>query len=193
MRSPICAGLVLMIAASLMLSVYSADKDEKKKPDDKPAPPREYVSVGEVSGVLAKPADGNKLTFRVNQLSLQRGGAAAMGRGKGGPALKEKQDFDLEMTSDVVVRLVKLPPRKDEKGNKLPYTFEELQALKGKSNLRGYQAEVKDLKAGLIVTVHLVHVKGLKGDEANKVFVNRVFIEGEAQVPPEEKKPDKKK
>src|SRR5262245_51051587 len=158
MRCWLCATLVLIIAATP--SAFSADKDDKKKTDDKPSPPREYVSAGEVSGVLAKAADGNKLTFRVNQPALQRGAAGAMGRGKGGAAPKDKQqDLAIEMTSDVVVRLAKLPPKKDEKGNKLPYTFEELQTLKGKSNLRGYQAEVKDLKAGLIVTVHLVHVR----------------------------------
>jgi hypothetical protein len=181
-------SLPLLLAAFLIPQAQSADKDEAKKPESKPAPAAQYVSVGEASGVLAKAPNGSKLTFRVNQ--LQQGAA---GRGRGSPKLKES-DLDLEMTADVVVRVLKLPPKRDEKGNKLPYTVEELAALKGKSNLRGYEAKTNDLKANQVVTVHLVRMKGHDGPDA-KLYVNRVYIESElpgpAEKKPEEKKPAK--
>lgn len=207
MRSFSCLALLLGFGAAM-----AADKDDKKKPPAlKSAPSGEYMPVGEVTGVLAKAPDGkgNTITFRINQLVLQRnaGGlhlnknhvpaktqnVGADAKGKPGqkpgiPGIKEvHNDYILELTADVKIRNVKLPPKTDEKGAKSTYTAAELQKLKGGSSLRGYEADTGDLKPGQIVTLNLVKIKG---DASGKAVVNRLFIEDQG-TPIEE--PKKKK
>jgi len=96
------------------------------------------------------------------------------------------------LTSDANIRILHLPPLLDENGKKVPRTPEELQKLKGNSNLPGYQAEFSDLKPNQIVTVQLVKLRGAKGDDAKKLYVSRVIINGEPESHPNLKQPDKK-
>jgi hypothetical protein len=100
-------------------------------------------------------------------------------------------DFDVEVTDDVKVRQMKLPPKTDENGKKVPYTPDELVKLKGTLPLAGYEAAIGDLKSGQLVRLHLVRVKGATGENANKAYANRIFIDTESQNA--EKKPETKK
>jgi hypothetical protein len=182
-------GLALTLLAFASPNALSADKNEKndnKKPEVKAPMAGEYTSVGEITGILAK-ADSSSITLRVSGLGLQKAG----GR-RSGPALKEvDHDYELQLTPDAKVRLMKLPPKTDEKGHKIGYTFDELVKLKGKSNLPGYEAETSDLKPGMILRLHLVKPRGEKDPQA-KPFVNRVYIEGEGPPPGDKKGGDKK-
>ena len=203
-------AVAVALLAAMIATTIAADKNDKKKPAVTSAPSGEYTALGEVTGILAKAPDGksNSITFRINQFALQKGNAGLNLKNpmpaKGGdnkdrpaanpiPGIKEiHHDFDLELTADVKIRNVKLPPKTDDKGAKIPYTAAELQKLKGGTTLRGYVADPGDLKAGQIVTLNLVKIKGSQGEMANKSFVNRVFIEGEG-TPIEEPKKKKDK
>lgn len=181
-----------LIVASLVLAVPAArcaDKDEKKKPETKAPSAGEYVAAGEITGIVAK-AGGDSLTLRVTQLGLDKAK-----RSSRLPTLKEvNHDIELQFTSDVKIRLMKLPAKTDEKGHKLPYTVNELAKLKGKTNLPGYESSADELKPGMIVRLHLVRAKAAGKDPQARPFVNRVYIEGEGPPPKIDSKPgDKKK
>ncbi len=172
------AIVMFAVAASPATSADKNDKKEKKGSDTKAPAAGEYLSVGDVTGILAK-AESDSVSLRVPQLGLQSG--------KGNnrrPTLKEtNKDIDFQLTADARIRLIKLPPKKDEKGRKIPYTREELNKLKGKGNLPGYEASTDDLKPGMIVKLHLVRLKHGDKEALAKRFVSRVYIEGEAQLP----------
>jgi hypothetical protein len=68
-------------------------------------------------------------------------------------------DATLQATDDVKVRLAKLPPVFDDKGNPRKYTAQELKDLKGPGNLVGYTASFSDLKEGQIVRVSVARKK----------------------------------
>jgi hypothetical protein len=172
------AVVLLAVAVSPAISADKSDKKEKKGSDTNAPAAGEYVSVGDVAGILGK-ADSDSVSLRVPQLGLQYG--------KGNnrrPSLKEKdKDVGFQLTADAKIRLMKLPPKKDEKGRKIPYTRDELIKLKGKGNLPGYEASIDDLKPGMVVKLHLVRLKHGDKEALAKRFVSRVYIEGEAQLP----------
>src|SRR5262249_50970399 len=161
--------IYLFSAAALLLAsspLTAADKDEKKddkkkteqKSDVKPSSSGDYTSVGEYSGVLARGPgkSGNSIALRGAKLSIR---TSTYGRA----TLRATEDVQtVEMTPDVKIRVMQPPPRTDEKGKKIPYTEKELKELKGDPNLKGYKADVDDLKAGQIVTIHVVRLKGAK-------------------------------
>jgi hypothetical protein len=69
------------------------------------------------------------------------------------------QEVALQTAADVKVRLAKLPPAFDDKGNARRYTAQELKDLKGPGNLVGYAADFSDLKEGQVVRVSLARKK----------------------------------
>ena len=70
-----------------------------------------------------------------------------------------EQEVALQAAADVRVRLAKLLPAFDDKGNPRKYTPQELKDLKGPDNLPGYTADFADLKEGQIVRVSLARKK----------------------------------
>ncbi len=180
----------VLLMAALPLAADEKKDDKKKteqKSDAKPSSASDYTPIGEVSGVLGTGPgkSGNSITLRGAHITLQ--GTYRRANFK---AVEEKQVIDL--TPDVKVRVMQPPPRAD--GKKTPYSEKELRELKGDANLKGYKADVEDLKPGLAVTVHLVKLKGAKGENAEKLFADRVYINGESklQLPPEKSGKDKK-
>ena len=121
-----------------------------------------------------------------NSVTIKVGGG---GRTKGAAQEKEYDFID-----DVKIRFQHLPPKLDEKGKKIPYTSDELQKMKAKDG--GYEASPGDLKAGQTVNLHLVKMKGAKGEDANKLYVSKVIIVAEPPADmhdPNDKKPAAKK
>src|SRR5262245_2724266 len=189
----------LISAAALLFAtspLIAADKDEKKddtkkteqKSDTKPSSSGDYTSVGEYSGVLARGPgkSGHSIGLRGAKLSVQTS--------RGRSTLRATEDVQtVEMTPDVRVRFMNPPPRTDEKGKKIPYTEKELRELKGDPNMKGYKADVDDLKAGQIVTIHVVRLKGAKGEMAEKLFVDRIYITGDSGLPAVPEKPGERK
>jgi hypothetical protein len=174
-------AVALLVAA---LPLAAAEKDDKKKTEPKSdaraSTSNDYVVVGEYDFVVASGPgkDGGSIKVRGNKLTLQQGN-----RGKGNLKAVE-DDPTIELTPDVKVRLIKLPVKKDEKGITIPYTEKELKELRGDSNLRGYNAELDDVKAGKIVTLHVLKLRNAKGDDAEKRFADRIYIKGDAPTPP---------
>ncbi|MFL5340771.1 MAG: hypothetical protein ACJ8F7_11530 [Gemmataceae bacterium] len=170
-------GLLTVSLLCLPVAVRAGD-------DKKNDPPASYTTVGDVPGVIES-ADGSSVTLRQSQYSVQRS------KTKGNQVKENHQDVKFELAPDCKIRMKHLPPLTDEKGNKKQRTPEELQKLKGNSNLPGYAAEASDLKAGQIVTLHLVK---MKGEKDAKPMVARIIIEGEAPAAPQsdnKKKSDK--
>jgi len=183
-----CAVLAIGVA------ICGNSQADDKKTDAKPATTT-YTSVSEIENVVLAASPGDKSTsisLHVDQKLLAN--AASLGslldsfRNRNAQQMKNNKnntpnDVSLELTPDVVVRRIHLPPKKDEKGRTIAYTEKEKKELKGDSNLKGYNAELSDLKAGQTVTLHIVKLKGAKGDDAKKVFANRIFIQTEGQAP----------
>jgi hypothetical protein len=66
-------------------------------------------------------------------------------------------DYELDPTSDLVVRLLNPPVQYDDKGFPKKYTAAELKELKGDNpKLPGYKGDVSDLKTGIQVRVSVV-------------------------------------
>jgi hypothetical protein len=171
---------IMAIVASLVLALNSSAADEKKDSKDGP-PASSYTTAGDVTVVITA-ASTNSVTIKVP--------AGYAGRGKYAQA--KTADDELTFTADVAIRHRHLPPKLDEKGKKVAYTSDELKKLKAKDGL--YEASASDLHAGQAVSLHLVRLKGAKGEDANKLYVSKVIIEAE---PPQQaqnpagKKPDK--
>jgi hypothetical protein len=189
--------MVLAVVTSMILAATAADKTEK------PALV-EYVTIGDVPGVLQRTPDGKgaTLSIRLGSTGLQSSGGQHLvahqkptnppkfvGTGKRRVQVMEF-DFDVEVIDDVKVRQMKLSPKTDDKGKKVPYTADELVKLKGDLPLAGYEATIGDLKSGQHVRLHLVRVKGATGESANKAYASRIFIDAES--PTVDKKPEKK-
>jgi hypothetical protein len=195
MRCPIQFPAVLALAALALGQAAAADK--KDKPDSKPPTPGEFVSVGEVKAQLARaPGEkGGSITLRFDQVAITNAGTVGrlmdLYHGRTAPQFKESHiDKPFDLTSDVKVRRMRLPPKTDEKGKKLQYTEKELKELKGDTNMRGYNADLGDLKPGQSVRVHVVKAKGATGDTP-PLYVNRIYIEAEGTLATPDK--DKKK
>ena len=180
------------LAAALPLHAADEKKDEKKtekKADPKPASPSEYTSVGEINGVLARGPgkSGDSIALRGTKLTSQ-------GNYRRPNVKVVEDDTVIELTPDVKVRFMHAPPKTDEKGRTIPYTEKELKELKGDPTMKGYKAELDDLKAGKAVTIHLVKLKGAKGEMAEKRFADRIYITGDGPpLPPGVEKPAERK
>lgn len=177
MKRTLSFGLLL-----LSLACFPAlSEGDDKKPDTSAA---SFTSVGDVSGILQK-VDSGSITLRLTGVTLQGGG-----RGRSPQAKENHQDLKLELTPDYKVRILHLPPLTDDKGKPKQRSPEELQKLKGNSNLPGYTAEPDDLKPNQVVQVHLVKMRGAGADA--KSFVSRIIIVSESNVAAQnEKKKDK--
>jgi hypothetical protein len=184
-----------LISSAVLAAIFACcgnARADDNKSDAKPNPSSEYTTVNEIDGAILSipPGDkGTKISLRVDQKLLTNGGSLGSAldiyRGRTLPQLKDMpKDVGLDLTPDVKVRRMKLPPKKDEKGHTVPYTEKEKKELKGDTNLKGYSAELGDLKPGQILSLHIVKLKGAKGEDAKKVFVSRIFIQGEGQAPP---------
>src|SRR5262249_30403958 len=83
-----------------------------------------------------------------------------------------RKDVDIEMASDVKVRLMQLPANYDENGNLLQSTPQQLKELKGtNSSLPGYEGKTENLSPGQTVKVTLARKKSVpmeKGKEKDK-------------------------
>ena len=178
MRSAYFLGAML-VSLGLAFHAYSADeKKNAKEPAEGPSA-NSYLSFNEVTVVISG-ASSHSVTIKVT--------TGYSGNAKR-PQATNKDD-ELTFTSDVVIRQRHLPPKLDEKGKKVAYTSEELNKLRGKGGV-GYEASASDLHAGQTVNLHLVKLKGAKGEDANKVYVSKIIIESEPQ-PESAKKPEKK-
>ena len=127
-------------------------------------PPEHFIFVKDAEVVL-KSASATSITIKsdpVVPVNVSRTGVPTLGNPKAQP------DQTLEFTSDCKVRLLKLPILRDDKGKQIFRTTEELDKLKGKSGLPGYEAEASDLKPNQ--TVRITIVKKASGD-ANKLYV----------------------
>jgi hypothetical protein len=191
MRCLISSAAVAVLSLTLGAAL-AADKKDEKKDDKKPAAPAstDYTSLGEINVTLASSPDekGGSISIKVPPSAAQMLRAA---RGKGKDGKDAAQDMSLDTTSDAKVRRMHLPPKINDKGVKVQYTEKELRELKGDTTLRGYEANFKDLQAGMTVTVHLVKMKGAAPDA--KPMVNRIYILTEPPKAPEkqDKKPAK--
>jgi hypothetical protein len=127
--------------------------------DAKPAPTK-FTTVGDIEGVLVKfnsVDQGGTVTIRIPEVALQRGKG---GRHGGGAHLKAThKDLELTATPEVKIRILKLPPAKDENGHTRSRTADELRDLKGPTNLPGYTAQPSDLQADQVVRLRLVKPK----------------------------------
>lgn len=187
----------LLCAVALAVPLAAADTDEKKddkkkteqKADPKPTNASDYVPAGEISGVLARGAGKNE-----NSIALRGTRLAVQGANRGRPSLRAVEDDHVyELTPDVKIRFMHPPPKTDEKGKNIPYTDKELRELKGDPNLKGYKADLEDLKPGKMVTLHLVRIKGAKGELAEKRLADRVYITGDAPMLSAPEKPGERK
>jgi len=180
MRSAYFLG-VMFVSLGLACHAFAADeKKTSKEPTEGPSA-NSYVSFSDVTVVISG-ASSHSVTVKVT--------TGYSGNAKR-PQATNKDD-ELTFTSDVVIRQRHLPPKLDEKGKKVAYTSEELNKLRGKGGV-GYEASPGDLHSGQTVSLHLVKLKGAKGEDANKLYVSKVIIESEpAQAPEGAKKPDKK-
>ena len=192
------ASAALAALVSVCCGVSLADD----KTDAKPKSSTEYTGVGDIEKAVLSvaPSDkGGSIGLRVDNKSLANAGNLSqilnLYRGKTTPQVKDTpKDVSLELTPDILVRRLHLPPKVDEKGHKVAYTEKELKELKGDANLRGFTAELSDLKPGQVVTLHVVKVKGSTGEAANKVFVSKIYIVSDGQAPPPiDNNKDKKK
>jgi hypothetical protein len=68
-------------------------------------------------------------------------------------------EVPIRAADDLKVRLAKLPPAFDDKGNPRKYTPQELKDLKGPGAVAGYTAAFSDLKEGQIVRVSVARKK----------------------------------
>lgn len=73
------------------------------------------------------------------------------------------QDVEVRAGEKMVVRSLYPPPTYDEKGNLKTYTAKELAALRGRTKLPGYPADLEDVRVGSWVTVYLAKVEAPKG------------------------------
>jgi hypothetical protein len=165
----------------LAFQAFAADeKKNTKEPTEGPSA-TSYVSYSDVTVVISG-ASSNSVSIKVT--------TGYTGNYKR-PQATNKDD-ELTFTSDVVIRQRHLPPKLDEKGKKVAYTSEELNKLRGKGGV-GYEASAGDLHSGQTMSLHLVKLKGAKGEDANKLYVSKVIIESEPPQQPESaKKPEKK-
>jgi hypothetical protein len=68
----------------------------------------------------------------------------------------EHKTVDFQISRDLQVRVMVLPPRFDDEGKIKAYTEEEKKALKGENpKLPGYEAKMSDLHANDIVRIRL--------------------------------------
>ena len=171
----------MLVSLGLAFHTFAADeKKNSKEPAEGPSA-NSYVSFNDVTVVISG-ASSKSVTVKVT--------TGYTGNAKH-PQATNKDD-ELIFTSDVVIRQRHLPPKLDEKGKKVAYTSEELQKLRGKGGV-GYEASASDLHAGQTVSLHLVKLKGAKGEDATKLYVSKVIIESEPpQAPEGAKKPEKK-
>jgi hypothetical protein len=184
--------LIPCTVVAVVVAVCGNCRADDKTNSPKSTTSSNYYSVSEIESVVlsATPGDkGSSISLKLDQKLLANaanlGSAIEMPHGKPAQQMKDMQkDVKLELISEVVVRRLHLPPKKDEKGHTVAYTEKERKELKGDSSLKGYNADLSDLKAGQTVTIHLVKLKGAKGDDAKKVFVSRVFIISEAPTSP---------
>jgi hypothetical protein len=173
-------ALGTLVAGCLLPALAAADNEQKE-------PPEHYVSVGEVE-VVIKSATSTSITIQNNQVTLPPAVARLLGGG-GGKGKNAPKDTTLDFTSDCKVRVMHLPPVYDKEGKKTVRSPEEINKLKGNSNLPGFEAEASDLKANQVVKVTLVKPKNALAAEATKLYVKRILIEKDA---PASKTPDKK-
>lgn len=168
-----------------MLSViplFAQDKSAEKKDAPKkesPPAPKKYQPVGTIAGKLTKINTEDK-TIEIDH----RVASGKYGR---------NQKDELKLADDVKIRTLKLPDKKDEKGNAKPLTDAEKQKLRGDDRkLPGYTAELSALTAGQMVEVHLATNKSTastkKNADADKPFATMIVIVSDAP-----KKPDKDK
>jgi hypothetical protein len=129
-----------------------------------------------------------------NSVSIKVAGAP-QGGGKGGKGARmTTQDKEYDFIDDVKIRYQHLPPKLDDKGKKIPYTNDEMQKMRAKDG--GFEASAGDLKSGQTVEMHLVRVKGAKGEDALKLYVSKIVIVAEPPMEmkdPNDKKPATKK
>jgi len=168
-----------LVAGCLLPALAAADNEQKE-------PPEHYVSVGEVEVVL-KSATSTSVTLQSNQAALPASVARLLGGGGAGKG--KPKDMVLDFTSDCKVRMLHLPPVFDKEGKKTVRSPDEINKLKGNSNLPGYEADPSDLKPNQVVKLTLVKPKNALAAEATKLYVKRVLIEKD---PPVSKTPDKK-
>jgi hypothetical protein len=169
------------LISGCLLSTLFADDPEKKDP------PEHFIAVREAEVVL-KSATATSITLKFDPIptpgTYNRNGTVTPGKPKTQP------DQTLEFTSDCKIRMLHLPTLRDDKGNKIFRTPEELMKLKGNSGLPGYEADAGDLKPNQTLKISIVKPKKSIAGEAEKLYVKRIIIEKDLPAPV--KNPDKK-
>jgi hypothetical protein len=196
-----CAVLTYGISTP---TLRGADEKEKTTSPEKKTPEKEkgpdwskFVQVSDVIGEVTK-TDKDGFTLRITWYTLQQQGGGQPQRpqlGRPGqlpqmrrpgvqrpPQVKEHhEDHNLTWADEGVARLVKLPPKTDEKGKPMAYTAKELEEARKPTGYKGYAADRADVKVGEIVEVVLVRPKDIapaKATEAD-LRVKMVVILGE--------------
>jgi hypothetical protein len=145
-----------------------------------------YTTVGDVVGEVVK-ADATKLTVRVTWSQVSGGAnpkrrpplsanprnfVNPYARGKTRPSQprvkEQKHDYELEFTPETLVRSKKLPPKCNDKGNRVEYTQKELDGLLSPPGVPGYAAGPFDLEPGTVVEVILVRDKSTPAAKATE-------------------------
>ncbi|HEV3146550.1 MAG TPA: hypothetical protein VGZ47_21865 [Gemmataceae bacterium] len=164
----ICSVGAAVVSLALALNAFAADEKKDSKDSKEGPSASSYYSAGDITVVIAG-ASNHSVTVKVP------GGT----KGSGKNAQMMSKDDELSFTSDVAIRQRHLPPKLNEKGQPVSYTSEERQKMKAKDGL--YEAGASDLHAGQMVSLHLVKLKGAKGEDANKLYVSKVIIEAQPQ------------
>jgi len=194
MRLLAAAGL---FAAVPLLAQDKAEKPAEKKADDKkPADKEPPKKEAPAPGHAQKYKPVATLVVKLTQADTKEMTIEAEAHVRSGRygTRAERQAYTL--AEDVVVRVLKLPDRLDDKNRPVPYTAEEKAKLKGNNpKLPGYHAELSALVEGQVVELELsVHrpapgTSKKKADE-EKPFVTRVVIQSD---PPKMAEKEKKK
>ncbi len=177
------------LAAGLAGSLPAAAKKPADVTSVAPAKPdwSGFATVGDVVGEVVKVDDAG-FTLRVDwsaqnghhthgtvartpqqlaqHLRQMESQFARMERRSGKKGRDHHRDYQLTFADAGLVRWKALPAKTDEAGKKVPYTDEELKALRQPAGAVGYAADRSDLKIGQVVEATLVRPKTVPADKA---------------------------
>jgi hypothetical protein len=135
---------LFLVAAGVVAAQDSLDPKKQYEYD-------RLAQAGAANGRILKVGSGT-LTFELVEATVQPGAPNPKG-GQPRPRLvTTRQNFDLPVADEVVVRTLKAPLQFDDKGKPKKLTPEELDELRGPDRtLPGYTSSFDDLKPGHIV------------------------------------------
>lgn len=146
-----------------------APKPEEKKDAKKPEPPakaepkEKLIPLGTLVGKLTRVEGAEKfITVQVTQAYAVPSGNYRPSKGSR-PSVQTKemkQDIELQPADELIVRVMNLPPKFDDKGRPRKPTKDEIKELKGTNpKLPGYAADFESLKPDQLVQVSIAKKK----------------------------------